>query len=89
MADLSITGARILGRSPVSFGERVDVEGAGLRLAAKVVRVEPAAFAVAFDHTLETRVAMVKRFYGGGYIRPLETIDVRKVGVAIVRRVFL
>ena len=35
-----------------------------------------------------TRVVMVKRFYGGGYIRPLETIEVRKVGAAIVRRVF-
>jgi hypothetical protein len=32
----------------------------------------PDAFAVAFVHSFETRIAMIRHFYAGGYIKPLD-----------------
>ena len=63
LADLSITGARIFGKPPRSLGERIELELSGVRLAAKIVRVETDAFAVAFARTFETRIAMIRLFY--------------------------
>ena len=87
LADLSITGARIRGPSPAARGQRIAFELSGQRIEATVVRVDRDGFAVAFAHTLETRIAMIRHFYGGGYLKPLDQVAVLKVGAAIVRRV--
>ena len=87
LADLSITGARIFGKSPLGLGERVELEFSDCRVAATIVRIEAEDFAIAFAHSFETRIAMIRRFYAGGYVKPLERIRILRVAAAVVRRV--
>ena len=87
LADLSITGARIFGKAPRSLGERIELELNGVRLAATIVRVETDAFAVAFARTFETRIAMIRLFYSGEHLRPLDNIRILRVGASVLRRV--
>jgi hypothetical protein len=56
------------------------------RVMAKIVRVEASAFAVAFIHSFDTRVALIRHFYAGGYAKPLGAIKAAKVGTAVLRR---
>ena len=86
LADLSITGARIHGRPPRSLGESFELDLSGCRVMAKIVRVEANAFAVAFAHSFDTRVALIRHFYAGGYAKPLGAIKAVKVGAAVLRR---
>ena len=88
LADLSITGARIFGAPPCGLGERVEFEMPNFRVTATVVRLEPSAFAVAFNHSLKSRVAAIQHFYAGGYLKPLGSIRVGRVAESVVRRVF-
>jgi cellulose synthase (UDP-forming) len=87
LADLSITGARVFGKAPRSLGERIELELNGVRLAATIVRVETEAFAVGFARTFETRVAMIRLFYSGEHLRPLDHIRILRVGASVLRRV--
>ena len=86
LADLSITGARIFGRPPLGLGERIELELPDCRVPAKIVRIDTDDFAVAFAHSFETRIAMIRYFYAGGYVKPLEHIRVLRVGAAVLRR---
>jgi hypothetical protein len=86
LADLSITGARIFGKPPHGLGERIELELSTFRLTAKIVRIDPDAFAVAFVHSFETRIAMIRHFYAGGYIKPLDQIRILRVGAAVFRK---
>jgi cellulose synthase (UDP-forming) len=88
LADLSITGARIFGASPCALGETVELELPNFRASATVVRLEPSAFAVVFNHTLKSRVAAIQHFYAGGYLKPIGAIQVARVAESVVRRVF-
>jgi cellulose synthase (UDP-forming) len=88
LADLSITGARIFGAAPCALGETVELELANLRLSATIVRCEADAFAVAFNHSLKSRIAMIQYFYSGGHLRPLGSIRALRVAESVVRRVF-
>ena len=87
LADLSITGARIFGKAPRSLGERIDLEVSDVRIAATIVRIEADAFAVAFARTFETRMAMIRLFYSGEHLKPLDHIRVLRVGASVLRRV--
>ena len=87
LADLSITGARIFGKAPRSPGERIDLDFSGVRVAATIVRIEADAFAVAFARTFETRIAMIRLFYSGEHLKPLEHIRILRVGASVLRRV--
>ena len=87
LADISITGARILGAPPRSLGEGVELDLSGVVIAATIVRVERDAFAVAFARTFETRIAMIRLFYSGEHLRPLEHIRILRVGASVLRRV--
>ena len=87
LADLSITGARIFGKPPRGLGERIELHFSDCRVEAKIVRITTDAFAVAFIHTFETRIAMIRHFYAGGYLKPLDRIRVFRVGAAVLRRV--
>jgi cellulose synthase (UDP-forming) len=88
LADISITGARLRGACPVSLGERVELSFSDCNVEANVVRVESGAFAVAFDHSFDSRLTMTRHFYCSGYIQPLGNIRLVKVGVAVARRLF-
>ena len=87
LADLSITGARIFGKAPRSLGEKIELEFCNVRVAATIVRVEADAFAIAFARTFETRVAMIRLFYSGDYLKPLGHIRILRVGMSVLRRV--
>jgi cellulose synthase (UDP-forming) len=88
LADLSITGARIFGTSPCALGESMELELTNLRVSATVVRCEAAAFAVAFNHSLKSRIATIQYFYSGGRLKPLGSIQVLRVAESVLRRVF-
>ena len=88
LADLSITGARIFGSSPCPLGGTVELELPNFRVSATVVRLEPSAFAVVFNHSLKSRVAAIRHFYAGGYLKPIGSIRVGRVAESVVRRVF-
>ena len=88
LADLSITGARIFGVPPGALGDTIEVELPNFRVSAKIVRREADAFAVAFNHSLKSRVAAIQHFYSGGYLAPLGSIQVLRVAESILRRVF-
>ena len=88
LADLSITGARIFGTSPCALGESVELELTNLRVSATVVRCEAAAFAVAFNHSLESRIATIQYFYSGGHLKPLGSVRILRVAESVLRRVF-
>jgi cellulose synthase (UDP-forming) len=87
IADFSITGARILGEPPDVAGRKIVLEFSDCSVEAKIVRVAADSFAVEFDASLMTRIAMIRHFYAGNYIKPLSQIDVLKVGTAVMRRV--
>ena len=87
LADLSITGARIFGRPPRSLGEKIELELGGVPIVATIARIEGDAFAVAFARTFETRVAMIRLFYAGQYLRPLDHIRILRVGASVLKRV--
>jgi len=87
LADLSITGARIFGRAPRGLGERIELEFSDCRVEAAIVRIERDGYAVAFAHSFETRIAMIRHFYAGGYVKPLGHIKIVRVAAAVLRRV--
>jgi hypothetical protein len=88
LADLSITGARIFGAPPCARGEAIELELTNLRVSATVVRCEAGAFAVAFNHSLKSRIATIQYFYSGGHLMPLGSIQILRVAESILRRVF-
>ncbi|HEY5205668.1 MAG TPA: glycosyltransferase [Roseiarcus sp.] len=88
LADVSITGARIFGLPPGAPGDTIELELPKFCVSAKIVRREGDTFAVAFNHTLKSRVAAIQHFYSGGYLRPLGSIRVLRVAESVLRRVF-
>lgn len=86
VADFSITGARILGKPPDAPGGKILLEFSDCSVEAKIVRVTSDSFAIEFDKSLRTRIAMIRHFYAGDYVRPLNRIEVLKVGAAVMRR---
>jgi cellulose synthase (UDP-forming) len=88
LADLSITGARIFGVPPGALGDIIELELSNFRVSAKIIRRETDAFAVAFNHSLKSRVAAIQHFYSGGYLRPLGSVQVLRVAESVLRRVF-
>ncbi len=87
LADLSITGARVFGKAPRGLGEWIELELSGVVVAATIVRAEADTFAVCFAPSLETRVAMIRLFYSGEHLRPLDHIRILRVGAAVLKRV--
>jgi cellulose synthase (UDP-forming) len=88
LADVSITGARIFGAPPGAPGDSIELELPNFRVSATIVRREGDTFAVAFNHSLKSRVAAIQHFYSGGYLRPLGSIRILRVAESVVRRVF-
>lgn len=87
LADFSISGARIFGKPPDALGRYLTLDFADCSVEAKIVRVTSDSFAVEFDSSFRTRIAMIRHFYAGNYVKPLNRIDVMKVGTAVMRRV--
>ena len=86
LVDLSLTGAKIAGLPPGKIGEPVQLEFEDLCVDGVIVRVEAKAYAVAFAQDAATREAMIRRFYGHDYVKPIREIKLLRVGNAIVSR---
>ena len=43
-------------------------------------------FAIDFEDSFATRIAMIRSFYAGDYVRPVVAIDAKTVGLTIVKR---
>jgi len=87
LVDVSLTGAKLAGAAPGRVGDPIHIEFDDMAVEAVIVRVEPKAFAVVFAQDLQTRVAMIRRFYAHNYIKPMSEVKLLRVGEAIVARV--
>ena len=85
MADVSISGARFVGRAPPR-GARVMVRFAERDLPSLVVRETQDGFAVAFDKTLEARKTAIQHVFSGRYAADAFAIQPRRVAAALMSR---
>jgi cellulose synthase (UDP-forming) len=88
MADISVSGARLIGAPPGGPGTRVAVTLGGHKVEATIIRVLDAGFAVRFEDALAARVAMVRSFYAGDYVRAVKDVAALGVGRAVAARIF-
>lgn len=88
LADISITGARLLGHHPLAVGTYVQSTIRGQEIRAVVARKLPDGFAIKFDDCFQDRVAMIRSFYAGGYVQTLQQVVASNVGRAVVSRLF-
>ncbi len=70
------------------LGDMIGIEIGGTLIPAKVVRIGPDFLAVAFAHTVVTRVAMTRHFYASGYYKTFAATDPLAIGKALAARVF-
>ena len=86
LSDISVSGVRMLGRAGIPLGSRIVFQLRGHFANATVVRNMSDGFAVHFDDTLESRVAMVRSFYTGNYVRSIRKVKAVSLGRAILAR---
>ncbi len=86
LADISISGARLLGRPPTPLGGHVRCSLKGRSVGASVIRVLPDSFAVEFDEAFDARIAMIRHFYSGNYVKAIKEVAPANVGRAIAAR---
>ncbi|WFU39310.1 glycosyltransferase [Bradyrhizobium sp. CB82] len=88
LADLSITGARLIDPDPPAVGSAIECRIYGRAIAAVVVRRTPDGFAVRFEEGMDTRVHAIRAFYAGEYVRAYRGIRALPVGRALLLRLF-
>ena len=87
LTDLSLVGAGVRGPAPDAVGTEVEVEFSDCRVDAKIIRATETMFAVNFATSLATRVAMIRHFHAGDYVKPVAHIEAMKIGAGLLRRV--
>jgi len=87
LADISISGAAFRGDAPAPQGAPVLCRVRGRDIAATVTRARAGGFAVRFDSSLATRIAVVRHFYASDYVRAFEQVGASSVGRAVVKRI--
>ena len=88
LADISITGARLIDPMPPAVGSPIECRIYGRAIAAVVVRHTADGFAVRFADSMDTRVHAVRAFYAGEYVRAYRGIRAFPVGKALLMRLF-
>lgn len=88
LIDISITGARLQGPAPAPVGTGLVCTIRGRDVLGTVARDLGGSFAVKFDESIQTRVAMIRSFYAGNYVHGFQQIAAANVGTAIARRLF-
>ncbi len=86
LADISITGAAFRGEAPAANQTDIMCRLNGRDVPAVIVRNGTGGFAVRFDASLSTRVAVVRHFYSQNYVRAFEEVFVSGVGKAVIKR---
>ncbi|MFK4697286.1 hypothetical protein ABIF42_002880 [Bradyrhizobium diazoefficiens] len=88
LADISITGARLIDPDPPAPGSTIDCRIYGRSIAAIVVRRTTDGFAVRFEEGMDTRVHAIRAFYAGEYVRAYQGVRALPVGKALLMRLF-
>ncbi|MGE0210902.1 MAG: glycosyltransferase [Parvibaculaceae bacterium] len=88
LLDLSITGARISGISPVPLRGGIVIEVGGQRIEGVVVRDGDGSFAVRFEDTVANRITMIRHLYAGRAARAFGGVHAGGVGKAVIARIF-
>ncbi|WP_342360339.1 glycosyltransferase [Terrarubrum flagellatum] len=87
LADISISGAALRGEPPAPLGSMILCRLRGQDVPATIVRGRPGGFAVHFDASLATRVAVIRHFYASDYVRAFENVGASGVGKAVMKRI--
>jgi hypothetical protein len=82
LADISITGARLIDPDPPAVGSIVECQIDGRSIAAMVVRRSADGFAVRFEESMDTRVHAIMAFYAGEYVRAYRDVRAYEVRCA-------
>ena len=88
LADISISGARLLDPDPPAIGSKLECRISGRSIAAVVVRRTRDGFAVRFEESMDIRVHAIRAFYAGEYVRAYRGINAVPVGKALLLRLF-
>ncbi|MCA1530242.1 glycosyltransferase [Bradyrhizobium yuanmingense] len=88
LADISITGARLIDPDPPAPGSTIECQIYGRSIAAIVVRRTIDGFAVRFAEGMDTRVHAIRAFYAGEYVRAYRGVRALPVGKALLMRLF-
>jgi cellulose synthase (UDP-forming) len=88
MADISITGARLIDPAPPAVGAVLRCNVYGQNVSALVVRRTADGFGVRFEESVATRVRVVRAFYAGEYVRAFRGVRALPVGKALLMRLF-
>ncbi len=86
--DISVTGMRLIGEIPGPIGQPVRMQFGNITLNANIVRTTPDGFAVRFETSQDTRVAVMRHLFSGRYSTSVERIRPLQVARAIGVRVF-
>ena len=88
LADISISGARLVDPDPPAIGSKLECRIYGRSIAAVVVRRTRDGFAVRFEESMDIRVHAIRAFYAGEYVRAYRGIRAVPVGKALLLRLF-
>jgi cellulose synthase (UDP-forming) len=86
LKDISIGGASVSGLAPGPVGSTCQWRFGSNEIEATVVRILPDGFSLRFDDSLATRAKMIRHFYAGAYIKPLEQVRPALLARALAAR---
>lgn len=88
IADISLSGMRLVGQTPVPIGTPVHVQFEKLGIDATVARDGAGDFGLRFAETPEARAALIRHVYAGPYHAGIEDVRPIEVATALFNRVF-
>jgi cellulose synthase (UDP-forming) len=88
MLDISVSGVRFSGAHSFEIGQEVEIELGKRMLKAKIARLTPDGFALAFAPTLEARVAAIQFVFSGRFSSEDAPIAPKALAKALIARVF-
>jgi hypothetical protein len=84
--DLSLTGMRLAGISPVTTGTEVTTVVGDVCVAGEIARIGRNDFAVRFAHDEAARARIIRHIYSGRYSAQVGYIQPTRVAAAILNR---
>lgn len=88
MLDISISGIRFAGNCGAAVGTPVDFRMNGQAMSGRIARSGEREFAVEIDHTLASKLAMVREVYSGRFESRIEGGRSLAVGKRVLARLF-
>ena len=88
MLDISIYGMRIAGKFDTHVGAGVNLQFRGMLLTGKVARVGSHDIALAIEHTLGSRLAMISEVYSGRFGSLFKGVNAAALGRRVITQIF-